>query len=338
MNERFDGASGFEGPEEFEARVREALRWEAETFEPSSEGLLAIRERTGHVAGGARDAGAGAGGARVRWFGGGAAVLATAAAVTAIAVVGSSDLSVDLQPGPAGPATDTVPVQLYFLDSTPEKRGEPGYVSVAAPGLYRETHEAPAGSDPVQAAVRELVRATPSDPDYVNPWEGITVSSVRSTPGGAVVDVSAVPASGKQRESALQALAHTVAAAGSAGDATRVSVEVNGQPATTVGAADPVGTFAGIWVLTPEQGTTVHSPVAFSGMAATFEGNVAYEIRNADGVVADGATITRGGMGVWSPWSFTQRLAPGSYTLTVFDEDPALGGRRDVDTKTFTVQ
>jgi len=335
MDDRFVGAGGA-SPEGLEDRVRTALRREAEAVEPSGDALLAIRERTGRGARAGR--GSGAGRARARWFGGGAAVLATAAAVTAIAVVGSSDLRVDLRPGPAGQAADTVPVQLYFLDSTPERRGEPGYVSVAAPGLYRETHVAPAGSDAVEAAVRELVRATPADPDYVNPWEGVTVRSVRSTPGGAVVDVSALPSSGRQRESALQALAHTVAAAGSAGNATRVSVEVNGQPATTVGAADPVGTFAGIWVLTPEQGTAVHSPVAFSGLAATFEGNVAYEIRGVDGVVADGATTTSGGMGVWSPWSFTQRLAPGSYTLTVFDEDPALGGRRDVDTKAFTVR
>jgi Immunoglobulin-like domain of bacterial spore germination/Sporulation and spore germination len=320
----------FEGADEFEARVRDALRGEAEKVEPSGEGLLAIRERTGR--------GGSAGRARTRWYGGGAAVLATAAAVTAIAVLGSSDLSIDLQPGPAGPAVDTAPVQLYFLDSTPEKRGEPGYVSVAAPGLYRETHEAPAGADPVEDAVRELVRTSPTDPDYANPWQGITVSSVRSTPAGAVVDVSALPSSGKERESALQALAQTVATAGSTGNATRVSVEVNGQPAMTVGAADPVGTFAGIWVLTPEQGTAVHSPVAFSGMAATFEGNVAYEIRDAGGVVAQGATTTTGGMGVWSSWSVIQRLAPGSYTVTVFDEAPALGGRRDVDTKAFSVE
>ena len=186
--------------------------------------------------------------------------------------------------------------------------------------------------------MRELVQASPDDPDYVNPWQGTTVGSVRSTPTGAVVDMGALPPAGKERDAALQALAQTVAAAGSTGDATRVSVEVNGEPAMTVAVADPVGTFAGIWVLTPEQGTSVHSPVAFTGMAATFEGNVAYEIRGADGVVARGATTTTGGMGVWSEWSFNQRLAPGDYTLTAFDEDPALGGRRDVDTKTFTVQ
>ena len=324
----------FERPDEFEARVRQALRGEAEKVEPAGDGLLAIRERTGR--------GRSAGRARSRWLGGGAAVLATAAAVTAIAVVGSSDLGIETgqrHAGPAagGPAAATAPVQLFFLDSTPEKRGEPGYVSVAAPGLYRETHQAPVGADPVASAVHELVQASPTDSDYVNPWQGITVSSVRSTPGGAVVDVSALPSSGKERDSALQALAQTVAAAGSTGNATRVSVEVNGQPATTVGAADPVGTFAGIWVLTPEQGTTVHSPVAFSGMAATFEGNVAFEVRDASGVVAQGATTTTGGMGVWSPWSFTRKLAPGTYTLTVYDQDPALGGRRDVDTKVFTV-
>jgi len=324
----------FEGPDDFEARVRHALRGEAEKVEPSSQGLLAIRERTGRGRSARR--------ARSRWLGGGAAVLATAAAVTAIAVAGSTDLGLDSQrsgtPATAGPVVETAPVQLFFLDSTPEKRGEPGYVSVSAPGLYRETHQAPVGANAVESAVNELAKASPIDPDYVNPWQGITVNSVRSTPTGAVVDVSALPSAGKERDSALQALAQTVSAAGSTGNATRVSVEVNGQPALKVGAADPVGTFAGIWVLTPEQSATVHSPVAFSGMAATFEGNVAFEIRGANGVVAKGATTTTGGMGIWSPWSFRRQLSPGSYTLTVFDEDPALGGRRDVDTKTFTVQ
>src|SRR5262245_47803305 len=178
-----------EGHDEFEARVREALRGEAQTVEPSAGALPAIRERTGSTR-----RGGSAGRARARWFGGGAAVLATAAAVTAIAVVGSTDLGLDSQrqgaPATAGPAVDTAPVQLFFLDSTPEKRGEPGNVTVAIPGLYRETHQAPVGANPVDSAVRELVRASPNDPDYVNPWQGTTVGSVRTTPTGAVVDLS----------------------------------------------------------------------------------------------------------------------------------------------------
>lgn len=318
------------GQDSFEERAREALRREADTVEPSGHGLRAIQARTTDGASGR---------ARRRWFAGGTAVLATAAAVTAVALVGSVDLGLgpDTGPGPAGPAADTSPLQIFYLDSTPEKRGEPGSVSVADPGLYREIHQVATGGDSrAESAVRELVGSAPVDPDYVNPWRGITVHAVEADSSEAVVDVSALPAAGPDRDAALQALAQTLHAA----TQTRVvgvTLEVDGQPSGRVAVAEPVGTYAGIWVTSPEQGTTVSSPVTFAGMAATFEGNVAYEIRRGDQVVARGATISAGGMGVWSEWSFTERLQPGEYTVETFDEDVALGGRRDVDTKDFTV-
>jgi len=326
MVKRYDDS----GHAAFEDLVRTALHREAETVEPS-EGLLAIQARTARQA---------TSRARRRWVTTGGAVLATAAAVTAIVLIGATGLGDgDDTAAPAGPGSAaTSAVQVFYLDSTPEKRGEPGSVSVDDPGLYRETHLVEADGDRVEAAVRELLTSSPEDGDYRNPWAGITLNSVEVAPGAdrVVVDVSAVPDPSSVGGPADQALAHTVSAA--TGGTPLVVVEVDGRSdGRDVRAGDPVSTFARIWVSTPEQGVTVTSPVRFTGLAATFEGNVAYEIRRGAQVVARGATTSASGLG-WSEWSFTQRLRPGDYTLVAFDEDPALGGRRDIDTKDFTVR
>jgi hypothetical protein len=328
MVKHLDGPDAPEGPDAFEERVREALHRETDTVEPSGGGLGAIQARTASA--GRR--------ARTRWVTGGAAVLATAAAVTAIAVVGSTGLGLGPDPAPqpapppAGEAAEGPPLQIFYLDSTPEQRGEPGSVTVDDPGLYRELRPAPAGGDRVEAAVRELAASQPTDPDYLNPWDQATVRSVRVETDQVTVDVSRPP----RGEAPEQQLAHTVAAA--LGRSVPVRLLEDGDPVDTIEPAPAVGTYAAIWVLEPEQGSAVTGPVRFSGMAATFEGNVAYEILRGGEEVASGATTSRGGMGVWSQWSFTERLEPGDYTLVAFTEDPALGGRRDIDTKSFTVR
>jgi Immunoglobulin-like domain of bacterial spore germination len=313
---------------ELEQQVRDALRHEADTVEPSGAGLGAIQARTAGGAAAAR--------ARTRWFAGGTAALATAAAVAAIAVIGTGDLGIGPgpRPGPAGPPADTQALQIFYLDRTPERIGEPGSESVDEPGLYREVHQVEVQAGPVEAAVRELASGTPRDADYVNAWAGTTVRSVEVRADRVVVEVDQAPVTGSPAPG--QQLAHTVTAA--AGHDVEVVVRAQGVDAAPLHAAPPLEAFARIWVSTPAQDATVDAPVRFTGMAATFEGNVAYEVLRGRQVVASGATITRGGMGVWSPWTFTERLAPGTYTLVAFDEDPALGGRRDVDTKVFTVR
>lgn len=316
-----------------EDRVREALRREAATVEPSGHSLQAIQARTAHGA---------AGRTRGRWYAGGA-VLATAAAVAAIALVGTGDLGLGdgdtTAPAAPGQPAQTQALPIFYLDSSPERRGEPGSVTRDDPGLYREIHEVGVDGERVEAAVRELAGSVPNDADYTNPWQDVSVGSVDVQPREVVVAVNALPPAGPGHAAALQALAHTVQAAAETGDVVRVVVELDdGTTAATVTAGDPVSTYAGIWVTTPVQGATVDSPVTFSGLAATFEGNVAYEISRGDRVVASGATIAEGGMGSWSEWSFTERLQPGDYTVTAFDVDPALGGRRDVETKDFTVR
>jgi hypothetical protein len=323
------GSTGEAGDAGFEDRVRAALRAEAETVQPAGDGLRAVQARTGR-----RTAARG----RTRWAVGGA-VLATAAAVTAVAVVGGQ---VDLGGGgdggevaPAGPVVESASVAVYYLDSTPERRGEPGSETVDDPGLYRELHDVPLDGGRVEAAVRELMSSPPADPDYVNPWRGTSLEQVQEQDGVVRVGVDAAPA-GETRAAAEQQLAHTVRAA-AAGDVA-VDLVVQDSPPQRIQPGPAVGTYAGIWVLSPQQNATVTSPVTFSGMAATFEGNVAYEVSRGGAVVAEGATISSGGMGVWSEWSFTERLEPGEYTLTAYDVDAALGGRRDVDTKDFTVR
>jgi Immunoglobulin-like domain of bacterial spore germination len=313
----------------FERLVREALRHEADVVEPSGAGLGAIWARTTR--------GRPAGRARAGWLAGASAALATAAAVTAIALVGSGELGTTDgdSPGPVGRPADLQSLQVFYLDGVPERIGEPGSETVDDPGLYREVHQVAVPGNPVEPAVRELVSSTPADVDYVNPWSGTDVRSVDVQANRVVVEVDAPPVTGYEGP-AQQQLAHTVTAA--AGRDVAVVLRTANRTYRPTHAAPASEAFARIWVDTPQQGVAVDSPVRFTGMAATFEGNVAYEILRSDRVVASGATISRGGMGVWSGWSFTERLRPGAYRLVVFDEDPALGGRRDVDTKDFTVR
>ena len=316
------------GRDPFEEQVRVALHREAETVEPSGDGLAKIQART---------AGGATGRAQRRWLGAGTAMLATAAAGPAIALVGTGvlDLGTDgATPAPAGPATQTQRLQLFFLDSTPETIGEPGSERVEDPRLYREVHRVrvDGSMSTVETAVRLLDGAPPSDPDYVNPLQAVDLRSVDVRANRVVVEVGE-----PLREEVAQQLAHTVQAAAPGTDLV-VRSNAPEPREVVVQPASPVEVFARIWVTHPEQDTTVDSPVTFSGMAATFEGNVAYEILRGEQVVAHGATISAGGMGVWSEWSFTERLQPGDYTLVTFDEDPALGGRRDIDTKDFTVR
>ena len=89
-----------------------------------------------------------------RWYAAGGAALATAAAVTAFAVV--SPDSPD-RAGPATPTTDTQLVAVYFIGDTPD-----------GPRLYREFDRVPAG-DPLQGALGRI-QQPPADPDYRTAW------------------------------------------------------------------------------------------------------------------------------------------------------------------------
>jgi hypothetical protein len=68
----------------------------------------------------------------------------------------------------------------------------------------------------------------------------------------------------------------------------------------------------------------VGSPFVVKGRAATFEGNVQWELRQGSTVVKRGFT-TAGECCTLSPYSFSVSVGPGDYTLVVHDEDVSDG-------------
>jgi hypothetical protein len=78
--------------------------------------------------------------------------------------------------------------------------------------------------------------------------------------------------------------------------------------------------LAQVWVTSPSDGSTVHSPFTVEGVAASFEANVQWELRQGDVVVTRGYT-TGQQCCTMAPYSFQVTAPPGEYTLVVHDED-----------------
>ncbi|MPZ59720.1 MAG: hypothetical protein GEU93_00200 [Propionibacteriales bacterium] len=327
--------------DDLERRVREALEHEARRVEPR-EGLAEIRARTTVSSAGRRRRRRTS--SRRWWAAAGAAALATAATILAVMTIGGEGPRVT--PGPPDPAdprpteaVGTVPAEIYYLDATPETKGEAGSEGPDLPRLYRETHLVPDLEEgPAHAAAQELLTAAPEDPDYTNPWLELDaeVNSVDVTDDVITVDLTAAPDPGRDQSPVVSQLEWTVRRA--AGAKADVVVQVDGEPRfEEVDPPDPLADLAAIWINKPAQDDAVSSPVTFRGMAAVYEGTVVLELRREGRVIDTWPTTARVGF-EWSPWSETRRLDPGNYTLTAFAEDTALGGRRDIDTKDFTVE
>lgn len=146
-------------------RLHELLSDAVADVEPRDR-IAEIRERTQTKSGRPRS----------RWYAVGGAVLATAAAVTVVAVVGSTLRGPSDGPGPGVTATETSPpeerqaVPAYYVGETP--RG---------PRLYRGFVDTDADV-PVLEASLDALEGTPGDPDYTSYWRD-----------GAFAGASAVP-------------------------------------------------------------------------------------------------------------------------------------------------
>ena len=98
---------------------------------------------------------------------------------------------------------------------------------------------------------------------------------------------------------------------------------------------------AQVWLLTPGQGANlVGSSVTLSGMACTFEANVAWSIRRGSSVVQSGSTTaSNGACPVWGPWSVeVHGLAPGTYTAEAAEYSAKDGSLVVRDTKAFSLR
>ncbi len=329
--------------------LRAALRSEAERVTVPADGLSRIRQRTARQAGSSRP----------RW-----AALAAAAALVVVAGVGigagllrrggtsgvvpaatpSTSVSSSSAPVSTAPVL-TVAVPVYWL-------GPQGSTT----RLYREFEAVPATrvSDPAgkaQAAADLALGGTPADPRYFTPWARGSAATVSLTGTGITVDLNATAAgtqmSRQTADLALAQLVWTVTAA--AGENVPVSFTVGGssnrllsgvslaQPFTR---ADPSYTvLAAIWVVSPQQGVTVTSPVTVTGQATVFEGTVQWQLSRDGAVIRSGYTTATAGGPARGDWTVQLGdLPPGSYTFRAYADSPAGNGTlQGEDTKGFTV-
>jgi hypothetical protein len=290
---------------------------------------------------------------RWAWAAGGA-VVATAATVAVVAVLGTGPAGRSADPGfadraptPTGQsdgrdANAEQPVPVYYLGAT--NLGQ---------RLFREFHRAPVGDHALDRAVEDAVTGAADDADYGTGWpSGTTLQRAQLSDGVLSVDLSGPVRDRPEGMSAatarlaLQQLVYT--AQGVVRDRTPVTFLVDGRPAATVlgvpsgrpvpnASSDEV--LAQVWVTTPAEGASLTSPFTVDGVAAAFEANVQWELRRGDTVVERGFTTAQECC-TMSPYRFTVTAQPGEYTLVVHDED-ASGEHPEglwQDTKRVTVR
>ena len=225
--------------------------------------------------------------------------------------------------------------------------------------LYREFRDVPDVGSPIASAVAAMTRLQPLDPDYTTPWRPATrVTATRS--GDAItVDLSADALSNTQvgselADRAVQQLVYTAtAAAAQAGTpASTVTITVDGAARDAWGAvrlgeptrrAPLADVQAQAWVTSPQEGQTLNAgTVTFKGFGTSFEATFGWKVlSSSNAVVAQGSAMGGTGDGGFGPFTFTARLAAGTYTVVVSTDDPsggAEGAGPETDDKRFTVR
>jgi hypothetical protein len=234
-------------------------------------------------------------------------------------------------PPPTGGISDTLPV--YYLGTARNRVV-----------LYREFHPVTLPDDSVagriRAAVAEMLRNDPLDPDYSGAWPaGATVRAVRIEGGAAVVDLGGVATNSVGAEAAAMTIeqlvwtATAVAADANAPiDAVRLLVdgssraELWGHVATggLLRRGEAVSTQAPVWLISPQHGATVGRTFQVHLDGAVFEATANLRVRNASGAIVDERTVT---LPIGAPGrgdAFVElTLAPGRYTLEAFYFSPA---------------
>ncbi|MCW2846249.1 MAG: hypothetical protein JWR90_223 [Marmoricola sp.] len=235
----------------------------------------------------------------------------------------------------------TVQVPVYYTGLT-----------AAGPRLFTETHTVTGVTDSnLDAAVQQALSGWPRDPDYL-PWPVDGLTAATSSDGSTLtIDLSRTVdrPSGmtpEQAQSAVQALVWTSDAM--AREDLPVRFTVGGQPTAQVLGVDtssPVekasadATLSTVSITSPTEGATVPTRFEVTGQAASFEGNVVWELKQSDRVGRSGYTTAKECCTL-SPYSFTVTAAPGTYTLVVHDTDES-GGEgvgAILDTKQITVE
>lgn len=339
MNE-FPGSSSSE-----DERMRRLLDDAVSDVEPS-DSLDSIRARTKVKAMNIRR----------NWFlGAGAAAVATAATITAVAVMGGSPGTTGAQdPGFAGSESPTPsgkpsgsseePSSAESSAASPELVTVPVYYvgdTSRGPRLFREFTKVRADRDPAVEAVGAAVGVEASDPDYTSPWFGTSTTgvSVGHSDGTITVDLATDSVyrerpDGMSKEEASIAIEQVVyTVQGTLQSRDPVQLLLNGSRSDMVlgvPTSEPLAqgqdfdVLAMVWIIEPAEGAQLQSPFKVAGLANAFEANVQWELMQGDAVVDSGFTTARECC-TMAPYSFKVTAPPGDYTLVVHDSDPSDG-------------
>jgi len=309
--------------------------------------------------------------ARRSWiFGAGGAALATAAVLTAVAMIGNP-LDNTADNGPVGTPTSNVttpstvddPSESPSETSVPSGGAEPVYFLGETPRglrLYREFHSNTSGEDATLFAVSEALSRA-DDPDYFTRWPtGTDVTAVEATPDLITIDLTGDlhdrPSGMTQEEAemALQQLIYTAQAAYGEG---RVPVQflhdgshtdqLLGEPASEgLSEAPQIDVLALVNLSDPSEGQQVSGTLHVTGVACTFEANVPWQLLQGTKVVDSNAFMAEQGCDGVKLYPFAgdvdlSGLAPGEYTLRIQEDDPS-GGAEGFgpmsDTRTIVIE
>lgn len=224
--------------------------------------------------------------------------------------------------------------------------------------LYREFRTVPDAGGTVASAVSAMTRLSPLDPDYSTPWRPATRVRVSQRGSAVTVDLSAdafanTNLGSELAATAIQQLVYTASAAAyqRGTPATTVTITKDGKAAdvwgvvrigTPVRRAPLLDVQARAWVTSPQYGEVRKAGVVrFTGYGTSFEATFAWAVRTKAGVlVAHGSAMGGTGTGGFGALSFTARLGPGTYTVTLSTDDPSggAGAGPATDDKTFTVR
>ena len=216
--------------------------------------------------------------------------------------------------------------------------------------LYREYVRLAVGPNPIKTALTSLISGKPKDSDYVSLWPQETkINTVVVAGDLATIDLTLGKMNvGSEAES--MAIAQLVWTATSANtNVKRIQLTVDGKiVATIAGHVDASKPFrrgltyevlAPVWITYPEEDSTVHAQgFTLSGMASTFEGNVAWKVFQNGKLVQQGSTTATGAAPAWKPWSVAiPGLTPGKYMFIAMEYSPKDGSLVAQDTKNATL-
>lgn len=335
-----------------EEQLRRTFHAHAQRVQPSADALATIRARIARRAHLSR---------RITV---GLASLSSAVVVTATAViVGAVSCAPPSTPEPVPPADPSPTVTT--TQPTPGPQGEPDRVPIYYLGqvgnrvvLYREFRTVTPADNTlparIAAAVREMLRDDPLDPDYFGVWpDGAAVTEVRIEGDVAVVVLTGVANNNVGAELAqmtVEQLVWTVTAvaadAGSPVNGVRLSVDETSSSGLW-GHVDITGVLrrgdstqvqAPVWLISPQHGDTVGRTFTIHVDGTVFEATVNLRVRDASGTTVQETFVTLDeGAPARGEATTTLTLAPGRYTLEAFVYSMADGSVQAMDDHDITV-